>query len=92
MNIIFQVNGGIGKVVASTAVCKAIKSKYPDSKLIVLSGYPEVFLGNPSVDRAYGFTQVTYFYEQYVENQEIMVFGNDPYFDTKHIRNEEHLI
>jgi len=92
MNIIFQVNGGIGKVVASTAVCKAIKSKYPDSKLIVLSGYPEVFLGNPSVDRAYGFTQVTYFYEQYVENQEIIVFGHDPYFDTKHIRNEEHLI
>ena len=92
MNIIFQVNGGIGKVVASTAVCKAIKSKYPDSKLIVLSGYPEVFLGNPSVDRAYGFTQVTYFYEQYVENQEIMVLGHDPYFDTKHIKNEEHLI
>ncbi len=26
MNIIFQINGGIGKVVMATAVCEAIKN------------------------------------------------------------------
>lgn len=92
MNIIFQINGGIGKVIASTAICASIKTKYPDAKLIVVSGYPDVFLGNANVDRAYAFGQQAYFYKEYVENQEIMVFAHDPYLEAKHIKQEEHLI
>ena len=92
MNIIFQINGGIGKVIASTAICASIKSKYPDDKLIVVSGYPDVFLGNKNVDRAYAFGQQAYFYKEYIENQEIMLFGHDPYLEAKHIKQEEHLI
>ena len=92
MNIIFQINGGIGKVLVSTAVCKSIKVKYPDSKLIVVSGYPDVFLNNPNVDRAFAFGQQQYFYQEYIENQEFIVFGHDPYLDTAHLKFEEHLI
>jgi hypothetical protein len=92
MNIIFQINGGIGKVVAATAVCKSIKVKYPDSKLIVVSGYPDVFLNNPNVNRAFAFGQQQYFYEEYVENQDFIVFAHDPYLDTTHLKFEEHLI
>jgi len=92
MNIIFQINGGIGKVIAGTAVCASIKSQYPDSKLIVVSGYPDVFLGNKNVDRAYAFGQQAYFYKEYIENQEVIVFGHDPYLEAKHIKQEEHLI
>ena len=92
MNIIFQINGGIGKVIASTAICVSIKTKYPEAKLIVVSGYPEVFLGNPHVDRAYAFGQQSYFYEEFVHDQEILVFAHDPYLETKHIKHEEHLL
>lgn len=92
MNIIFQINGGIGKVVAATAVCKSIKVKYPDSKLIVVSGYPDVFLNNLNVNRAFAFGQQQYFYQEYIENQEFIVFAHDPYLDTKHLKSEEHLI
>lgn len=92
MNIIFQINGGIGKVIAGTAICASIKSKYPDDKLIVVSGYPEVFLGNPHVDRAYAFGQQQYFYQEYIEKDEILVFAHDPYLEAKHIKCEEHLI
>lgn len=92
MNIIFQINGGIGKVIAGTAICASIKSQYPDAKLIVVSGYPDVFLGNPNVDRAYAFGQQAYFYKEYVENQEIMMFAHDPYLEAKNIKQEEHLI
>jgi len=92
MNIIFQINGGIGKVIAGTAICASIKAKYPDSKLIVVSGYPDVFLGNKNVDRAYAFGQQAYFYKEYIENQEIMVFAHDPYLEAKHIKQDEHLI
>lgn len=91
-NIIFQINGGIGKCIAATAVCKSIKVKYNDYKLIVVSGYPEVFLGNPNVDRAYAFGQQAYFYKEYIENNEIIVFAHDPYLDAKHIKQQEHLI
>lgn len=92
MNIIFQINGGIGKVIAGTAICASIKSKYPDDKLIVVSGYPEVFLGNPNVDRAYAFGQQQYFYQEYIEKDEVIIFAHDPYLEAKHIKNEEHLI
>jgi hypothetical protein len=92
MNVIFQINGGIGKVVASTAVCKSIKAKYPDCKLIVVSGYPDVFLNNPNVDRAFAFGQQQYFYQEYVQNQEFLVLAHDPYLDTTHLMQDEHLI
>lgn len=92
MNIIFQINGGIGKVIAGTAICASIKSKYPDSKLIVVSGYSEVLLGNPHVDRAYAFGQQAYFYQEYIENQEVLILAHDPYLEAKHIKHEEHLI
>jgi ADP-heptose:LPS heptosyltransferase len=55
MNIIFQINGGIGKCVMATAVCEAIKKQYPDCKLIVVSAYADAFTNSPFVDRALTF-------------------------------------
>jgi hypothetical protein len=92
MNIVFQINGGIGKCVIATAVCEAIKSQYPESKLIVVSGYPDVFLNNPYVDRAFAFGNMSYFYEENIEGKEIMVLGHDPYLTAEHIQYKEHLI
>ena len=69
-NLIFSVNGGIGKSITATAVCKAIKKKYPESKLIVVSGYDEVFLNNPNVHRSFNFNSLSYFYEEFIENKE----------------------
>ena len=92
MNIIFQINGGIGKVIASTSICISIKKKYPDAKLIVISAYPEVFLGNKNVDRAFAFGQQAYFYQEYVENQEVLILAQEPYLETNHIKSKEHLV
>ena len=92
MNIIFQINGGIGKCVAATAITEVIKKNYPESKLIVVSGYPDVFLNNPFVDRTFNFGEHSYFYSDYIENQEFKVFAHDPYLDTEHIAKQEHLI
>jgi len=92
MNIIFQINGGIGKCVIATAVCEAIKKQYPDSKLIVVSGYPDVFLNNPYVDRAYNFGGMSYFYEENIEDKEVLILAHDPYLTAEHIQYKEHLI
>jgi hypothetical protein len=92
MNIIFQISGGMGKCIMATAVCSAIKKKYPESNLIVVSGYPDVFLNNKDVHRSYVFNGISYFYNEYIDGKEFLVFANDPYLETGHIRQDEHLL
>jgi hypothetical protein len=91
-NLIYSISGGIGKSITATAVCKAIKKKYPSDKLIVLTGYPEVFSNSKDVDMAFGFGQEAYFYSKYIENQDVLVMANEPYNVTEHILCKEHLI
>ena len=90
--VIFQINGGIGKCIAATAVCAAIKKKYPLHDLLVISGYPEVFLNNPNVKKSLAFGNMSYFYEDYVQGNEIKVFLHDPYATTDFVKEEKHLI
>ena len=92
MNIIFQINGGIGKCVMATAVCEAIKRKYPESNLIVVSGYADVFLNNPHVHRSYQYGGISYFYDEWIDGKDFKIFAHDPYVETAHIKQDEHLI
>jgi hypothetical protein len=92
MNIIFQISGGLGKSIMATAICSAIKKKYPESKLIVVSAYADVFLNNPNVDRSYNFGGMSYFYDEFVDGKEFKVFAHDPYLETAHVKQNEHLI
>ncbi len=92
MNIIFQISGGLGKSIMATAVCSAIKKKYPEANLIVVSAYADVYLNNPNVHRAYNFGGISYFYDEFIDGKEFKVFANDPYLETAHIKQNEHLI
>lgn len=92
MNIIFQINGGLGKSIMATAVCKSIKHKYPESNLIVLTAYPDVFLNNPNVHRCIKFNEAKYFYQDYIENKEFLYLGQEPYSTNEYIHNKTHLI
>ena len=91
-NVVFQISGGIGKCIAATAVCSAIKKKYPNYDLIVVSGYPEVFLNNPNVTKSLAFGGTSYFYQDYIENNQVEVFLHDPYATTDFVKEEKHLI
>jgi len=92
MNIILAINGGIGKSVMATAVCRAIKKQYPDCKLYVVTAYPDVFSNNPIVDMTFAHGQEFYFYSKYVENQDVKIFANEPYLVTEHILQKEMVI
>jgi len=92
MNIVFQINGGIGKCIMATAVLPAIKEQYPESKLVIVSGYPEVFLNNPHVYRSFAFGQVQYFHQDFIEGNDFAILAHDPYLETNHIRQNEHLV
>jgi FkbM family methyltransferase len=92
MKIIFQIDGGIGKSIAGTAVCKAIKTQFPKDKLYVITGYPEVFLCNPNVDKVFNFINLTYFYQDHIEGQKVKTFLHNPYLETDFINLNGHLI
>lgn len=92
MNIIFQINGGLGKSIISTAVCENIKKQYPDDKLIVLTAYPEVFINNPNVDRCIQMGSANYFYPDFIKDQDVKLMLQEPYLETNHVKGTEHLI
>lgn len=88
MNIIFQIDGGIGKSIAATAVCKAIKRQYPNDRLIVITGYPDVFLCNPHVYKVFSHNDMRYFYKDYIEGQEVKMMLHNPYLETDFINQQ----
>jgi hypothetical protein len=91
-NIIFNIEGGIGKSIMATAVCEAIKKQHPKDRLIVLTSYPEVFLCNPNVDKCLNHNQLSYFYKEYIEDGDFKAYFHNPYLETNFIQRKEHLI
>jgi ADP-heptose:LPS heptosyltransferase len=91
-NVIFQIDGGIGKSIMATAVLKAIKKKYKKSNIIVVTGYPDVFIANPNVNKVLRFDQLSGIYEQNIMNKDCKVFVADPYTTSDYITESKHLI
>jgi hypothetical protein len=89
---IFHVQGGIGKHIAATAVAKCIKNNHPDRKLIVVCVYSEIFLNLSFVDRVYQLGNTSYFYQNYIQDKDSLIFHNEPYFTTDHIHKKLPLI
>jgi hypothetical protein len=91
-NIIFQIDGGLGKSVMATAVLSAIKKQYPNDYIIVVSSYPDVFIGNPNANKILNHTQTNGLHKKYIMNKECLVFIADPYNHTDYITESKHLI
>ena len=92
MYSIFHVQGGIGKHVASTAVAKVIKNNYPERKLIIVCAYPDIFSNLTFVDRVYPLGETQYFYQEYIQNKDSLIFAHEPYYTTDHIHKKRSLI
>ena len=89
---IWHIQGGLGKNIAGTALIKDIKAKYPDRKLIMVTSWPEVFLNNPNVDRVFQLGQSPYFYEDYIEDKDVIISKHEPYNQSDHITKKKHLV
>ena len=92
MNVIFQIDGGLGKSIMATAVLKAIKKKYSKANIIVVSSYPDVFISNPNVNRVITHEQLSGIYEKWIMQKEAKVFVSDPYQTSDYITESKHLI
>ncbi len=89
---IFHIQGGIGKHIAATAVAKAIKNNHPDRKLIVVCAYSDIFINLSFVDRVFNIGNTSYFYQEYIQDKDSLIFYHEPYYTTNHIHRRKKLI
>lgn len=89
---IFQIQGGLGKHVAATAVAQVIKKAHPDRELIVVCAWPELWASLPFVYRVFPLGNTQYFYEEYVDGKDSLIFANEPYFTTTHVNKTHRLV
>lgn len=89
---IFQIDGGIGKHIAATAVARCIKNNHPDRELIVVCAYPSPFINLDFVDRVYKTGITPYFYQDYILGKDSLLFKHEPYFTTDHVHKRKSLI
>jgi hypothetical protein len=89
--VIFHTEGGHGKQIMATAVCRAIKKKYPDRKLIVVTSWDGPFFYNPDVWRFYNFGAMQYFYDDYIKDDTI-ILRHEVYHSEDHILQRKHLV
>lgn len=90
--LILTINGGAGKNVLATAVVKAIKKSNPETKIIVITGYKDVWVHNPNVYRIYQQGQIQYFYSDYIKDKKTKIVSIEPYSTSDYILREKHLI
>ena len=91
--IICQVDGGLGKSIMFTAVLKAIKKQYKKANIIVVTGYPDVFISNPIVNKVLRFDQLSGIYEKNImNNKDCKIFVSDPYHTSDFLTESKHLI
>jgi hypothetical protein len=90
--IIFQVDGGLGKSIMATAILKVIKKEYKKANIIVITGYPDVFIGNPNVNKVLHQQQAVGLYKSYIHNKDTKVFITDPYSTSDFITESNHLL
>jgi ADP-heptose:LPS heptosyltransferase len=91
-NVVFQIDGGLGKSIMATAILKAIKKEYKKANIIVISAYPDVFIGNPNVNKVLHQQQAVGIYKTYIQNKNTKVFITDPYSTSDFITESNHLL
>ena len=92
MTVIFEVRGGIGKVIASTAILKTIRERHPDDDIVVVSPYPTVFNNNPYLDYNYYNNDMDAIYYVHIEGKKVKYYVQDPYFTDGFMNREMDLI
>jgi ADP-heptose:LPS heptosyltransferase len=91
-NVIFLVDGGLGKSIMATAILKVIKKEYKKANIIVVTAFPDVFVGNPNVNKVLHQQQAVGFYKNYIHNKDTKVFVTDPYTTSDFITESNHLL
>ena len=94
-HIVFHIDGGMGKNIAATAVVEAMKKKYPEHDILIVTAWEEVWFNNPNVFRIFKFGSLPYFFEDYIDNddvEDLVIFRHDVYFHPDQILEKQQII
>ena len=89
---ILQIQGGLGKHLYLTAAVQVLKNNFPDRDVICVVAWPELFSNLPGVKRVYPLGGTQYFYDEYVEGKDPLIFAQEVYFHTDHVLQRSPLI
>lgn len=89
--LVFHAEGGHGKMCMATAVIRAIRKKYPDRNLIWVTPWDGPAFYNPNIWRFYAFGEQKYFYDEYIDNKDVLIFRQEVYHTEDHILQRKHL-
>lgn len=84
--LVIQVDGGIGRVICSLPAIEALAQT---RKVIVLTSFPEIFIGNPRVHKTYSLTR-EYLWDDVIKHGEFLY--PEPYFSHRYYNQEQHLV
>ena len=90
--LIWHIEGGLGKNIAATSLLLSINEKYHDRKIIIVASYPEIFITNPNVFKVFAVGNTPYFYQDYIEDKDVLIFRHEAYFQNGHLLKQKHLI
>lgn len=90
--VIAQCQGGLGKHILFTAFLQVLQKKHPKSKIIAVVAWPELFANLSFVHRVYPLGNTQYFHSEYIDNQNSMIYAQEPYFWHTHINKTHPLI
>lgn len=89
---IFECVGDEAKNILATAVISSIKKKMPERKIVVVTLFPEIWLHNPHVYRVYKMGNLSYFYDDYVKEQDSIILRHDPMQTSDFAYDKRHII
>jgi len=89
---ILSISGGLGKHLYLTAAVKVLKNTYPSRDVICVVAWPELFADLPGVKRVYPLGGTQYFYDEYIEGKDPLIFAQEVYFHTDHVLQRSPLI
>jgi hypothetical protein len=90
--LIMPITGGIGRNIFATAVIRNLKKAYPNKKIYVIAGFPEVFQGNPNC-RPFGFSNCNHLYEDVISNNpEALLLEVEPYRHPEYVSGNMHIV
>ena len=90
--IVFEIKGGAGKNVMATAVIKALKKQYPESSIIIVTAWDDLWYNNPNVYKILKFGELKYFYDDYIKDKDTKIMILNPYDAEDYIYGRKNLI
>jgi ADP-heptose:LPS heptosyltransferase len=88
-SILIQINGGIGKQIAFTALTPFLAEKYKN--IYIFSTKPEIFKENPYIQKVNPDTDNSFF-RKLVKKDDTKIIFSDPYNNEDFIKKKKHLL